>query len=205
MLRAGIISAVVLLTAATDAAAAAPPCPVGEARSLNSPFSEQIAAGPVLIGCVRAPHIGKRELIAYMEGTQVDRSSLCVEIMWPDGSGGSCSGGPGLTRVHGLDNSFGAGSTPDGGVEFHGFASAHVRKGTVRYWSYGKLRWQHLVITRVADKGVLGALGLTEPFAFYNVAVPQSARYMAFTARNKAGKIVHRRYLDCFLGLRCDR
>ena len=204
MLRAGIISAVVLLTAATDAGAAAPSCPVGEARSLNSPFGEQIAAGPVLIGCVRAPHIGSRELIAYREGTQLDKSSLCVQIMWPDGSGGSCSG-PVPRRVHGLDSFFGAGSTADGAVEFHGFASVHVSRATIRYWSYGKLRWQRLVITRVANKGVLGTLGLSEPFAFYNVAVPPSARYLAFTARNKAGKVVHRRYLDCFLGLRCDR
>src|SRR5687767_1613941 len=114
MLKAGIISAVVLLTAATNAAAATPPCPVGEARSLNSPFDEQIAAGPVLIGCVRAPHIGSRELIAYREGKHLDKSSLCVDIMYRrDGSTGWC-GGP--ARVHGLDNGFGADSTPNGAV-----------------------------------------------------------------------------------------
>jgi hypothetical protein len=122
---------------------------------------------------------------------------LCVVVVFSDDSSGLCGG---ATTVHGLGNFFGGGPTPDGATGFHGFASMYVRRASVRYWSYGKLRWQRIVLTRVTDNGVLRTFGLTKPFTYYSVAVPRNARYLAFTARNKAGKIVFRRYLDCVLG-----
>jgi hypothetical protein len=59
---AGAIGAAVLfLATGTEAAAAETPCPVGVQRSLPQP----IATGPLVVGCVRAPHIGRREVVAY--------------------------------------------------------------------------------------------------------------------------------------------
>ena len=181
-----VIAVITAIVLAVPAYAAESACPVGAPRDLALDFGERLSVPPVLIGCLRAPHLGRREVIAYRERIPRAGNLLCVDIVFADGSSGNCR--PPNQRVHGADLS--GGGTPDGALMFHGFASRWAARISLRYWAHGRLKRQTAAVVRVTDLGVLDRLGTSQPIAYYAVAATDQGRDALLLARNKRRKLI---------------
>ncbi len=153
---------------------------------------------PVVIGCGQLSSGRRFELVGYRLGGR-KRSSLCIDVHYPD-SGESSGCGSNRIDAGGAIDATGVTRTAGKPATVTGATRGSVKRVTLRYELGGRMGRERAALVVVRDPDLLRVVKVSKPFGLYLGEVPPRARAVSAQARGTRGNVVGVGYFDGFGG-----